>query len=145
MQYIELQNEYKERQKGLVEKILKLISGYYPAMEKSSQLISELDVLSSFASTAVNNKFVKPKINLEGNLIIRKSKHPCLYAQNSDTCVPNDCVMVQDSSKFHIITGPNMVDIIFFYWFFYVLYFSLFVILSSFYYFYQPHLQVWQY
>lgn len=32
---------------------------------------------------------------------------------DDNQCVANDCKMIEGESKFHIITGPNMVNIIF--------------------------------
>ena len=47
--YFDLKNQYKQAQSGLVTKVLKTLSSYVPLLERTSLLISELDVLCSFA------------------------------------------------------------------------------------------------
>lgn len=82
----------------------KVVAGYFPIMEQLSIILSELDVLTTFA-TVVNasagsqTPWCRPTLgtSLKGN----KIHHPCLR-----TCVPNDCDMSQ--YKTVILTGPNM-------------------------------------
>lgn len=79
-------------------------------MERASYVISEYDVLSNFASlvNSATNPYVKPNIkaaNKQINLI--ESRHPCLEVVDNN-CVANDCFMDSETSRFHIITGPNM-------------------------------------
>jgi DNA mismatch repair protein MSH2 len=101
---------YMEQQKEVVSKILEIVSTYYPAMEKASSLISEIDVLSAFAHVSSNspNTYVRPRFNEGGNLNLKESRHPCLALIDNTRCVANDCEMKRNVSSLHIITGPNM-------------------------------------
>mmetsp|Transcript_2955 Transcript_2955/g.278 ORF Transcript_2955/g.278 Transcript_2955/m.278 type:complete len:86 (-) Transcript_2955:778-1035(-) len=77
-------------------------------MEEASNIISEIDVLSSFANLSTASNYVKPTINDEVTKIkLIESKHACLDANDSG-CISNSCVMDKENSRFHIITGPNM-------------------------------------
>ena len=109
--YCDFMSQYKEEQNTVVEKILNVVSTYYPAMENSAVIISELDVLLTFAAISTNapKPYKKPIINtMGGNLILKDSRHPCLEMTDRQNCVANDCEMFPDKSKLHIITGPNM-------------------------------------
>ena len=109
--YSDFMSQYKEEQNTVVEKILNVVSTYYPAMENASIIISELDVLVTFAWISSNapKPYKMPKINKAGgNLILKESRHPCLEMTDKQNCVSNDCEMFMEKSKLHIITGPNM-------------------------------------
>jgi len=49
-------------------------------MEAASGLISELDILTTFAMIASSMKiqYVKPEVKESGDLILKESRHPCL-------------------------------------------------------------------
>ncbi|EGR30181.1 hypothetical protein IMG5_138850, partial [Ichthyophthirius multifiliis] len=105
-----ISDEYTQEQKQVVDKILAVVSSYYPAMENASSYISQLDVLSTFAQLVVNSptKYTKPDIQVQNNRInLVQCRHPCLEVVDNN-CVPNDCYMDKEKSRFHIITGPNM-------------------------------------
>ena len=108
--YNDYTSTYMEEQKQVVSKILEIVATYYPAMEKASSLISEIDVLSAFAHVSSNspNTYVRPKFSTSGNLVLKESRHPCLAIIDNNRCVANDCEMYRNKSTLHIITGPNM-------------------------------------
>jgi DNA mismatch repair protein MSH2 len=39
---------------------------------------------------------------------MKECRHPCLEEQDPNSCVSNDCEMIKDKSRLHVITGPNM-------------------------------------
>lgn len=109
--YNEESEKYNEEQSQVVGKILEIVSTYYPAMEKASSIIAELDCIASFAYVAMNapNTYVRPTFNTTTkDLILKDSRHPCLEMLDSKNCVANDCEMIRSRSRLHIITGPNM-------------------------------------
>ena len=63
-QYMEEQNEVISIIIDFInkEKILKVVSTYYPALEIANQFISELDVLCSFSSISEDLGWKKPEI-----------------------------------------------------------------------------------
>lgn len=64
--YSDFMQQYKDEQAVLVTKILGVVATYHPAMEKASSIISELDVLVTFAhiSASAPTPYVKPKMNM---------------------------------------------------------------------------------
>ncbi|CAD8043757.1 unnamed protein product [Paramecium primaurelia] len=107
--YVHYRDLYQEVQQEKVQEILKIVCSYYPVMEQASRLISEIDVLSSFASVARNapRAFVRPIFTEKKEILLKESRHPLLEAIDS-TCIVNDLEMDRKSSRLHIITGPNM-------------------------------------
>jgi DNA mismatch repair protein MSH2 len=108
--YNDQKSEYKTEQSQVVGKILEVVATYYPAMEKASSLIAEMDCLCAFAHVAANapHPYVRPKIVKGGNIILKDSRHPCLALIDANRCIANDCEMFKGKSIVHIITGPNM-------------------------------------
>ena len=108
-EYNHLREEYSKEQLTVVEKILKTVSSYYPAMEQASRLISEIDVLAAFAMVAINapRPFVRPQFTDKKEIILKDSRHPLLEAIDSN-CIMNDLEMNRKDSRLHVITGPNM-------------------------------------
>ena len=101
---IYLDDQYKEKEKEILRKMYKVVAGYYPIMEQLSNILSELDVLTTFASFinsagGSDTPWTRPVFSS----FIRGSNlhHPCVR-----TCVPNDCDI--SNQKTIILTGPNM-------------------------------------
>nr|XP_029119194.1 DNA mismatch repair protein MSH2 isoform X3 [Elaeis guineensis] len=84
----------------------------YQVFETLSVILSELDVLLSFADLATSCPipYVRPDITPsdKGDIILEGSRHPCVEAQDGVNFIPNDCTLVRGKSWFQIITGPNM-------------------------------------
>ncbi|KAI5069125.1 hypothetical protein GOP47_0015426 [Adiantum capillus-veneris] len=111
-QFIKLTDEYATTQRGLVGKVVEVTATFIEVFEGAASLISELDVLLSFADLSVSSPtpYVRPFITSsdEGDIILKESRHPCVEAQDGVSFIPNDCCLVRGKSWFQIITGPNM-------------------------------------
>ena len=95
----------------LVARILDKIKFLYDIAEQ----IAYLDVLQSYATTAVSNHWVKPEITTDGTLEITGGRHPVVeYHIPQGKFIPNDLALYsgenlpQDKKTFALITGPNM-------------------------------------
>ena len=77
-------------------------------MQKTAKEIAFLDACLSLAKVAMQEQYVRPKINEEGNLRIVDGRHPVVekLLQNQ-SFVPNDARLGKEE-KIAIITGPNM-------------------------------------
>src|SRR5574344_408536 len=85
------------------------ISGEVVRIQKVARVLSILDVLLSFESTAKNNNYSKPNIIKTGDIKIIEGRHPVVEkALKGDTFIPNDTYLNNDEDRFLIITGPNM-------------------------------------
>lgn len=57
----------------------------------------------------MERKYVKPLILEPGEAIIfKEARHPCMEVQDDMCFISNDVGLVKDSSRFLIVTGPNM-------------------------------------
>ncbi|KAG2610837.1 hypothetical protein PVAP13_4KG227500 [Panicum virgatum] len=111
-QYQALFSEYTSCQKKVVDDVVNVSGTFSEVFENFAVVLSELDVLQSFADLATSCPvpYVRPDITAsdEGDIILQSSRHPCLEAQDSVNFIPNDCTLVRGKSWFQIITGPNM-------------------------------------
>ncbi|VFQ78883.1 unnamed protein product [Cuscuta campestris] len=111
-QYQMIVEEYKNCQKELVVRVVKTASTFSEVFEGIAVLLSELDVLLSFADLAANcsTPYTRPDITPPdvGDIILEGCRHPCVEAQDWVNFIPNDCKLVRGKSWFQIITGPNM-------------------------------------
>lgn len=78
-------------------------------IQKSANILAKLDALISLAEVALNNNYVRPKVN-QGEIIdIKSGRHPVVEAMlDTEVFVPNDTYLDQGDERFSIITGPNM-------------------------------------
>lgn len=78
-------------------------------IQRSSKLISKIDVLNSFSQVAYQNNYVKPELNNDGIIEVVEGRHPVVEATiMDDRFVPNDTYMDNKNNRVQIITGPNM-------------------------------------
>ncbi|KAI9094771.1 hypothetical protein K1719_026577 [Acacia pycnantha] len=111
-QYQKILEEYKNCQRELVNKVVRTAATFSGVFESLAGLLSELDVLLSFADLASScpTPYTRPDITSsdEGDIILEGSRHPCVEAQDWVNFIPNDCKLIRGKSWFQIITGPNM-------------------------------------
>ncbi|KAL3748736.1 hypothetical protein ACJRO7_009904 [Eucalyptus globulus] len=104
--------EYKSCQKFIVDKVVNTSVSFSEVFESLAALLSEMDVLLSFADLASScpTPYTRPDITPSdvGDIVLIGSRHPCVEAQDWVNFIPNDCKLVRDKSWFQIITGPNM-------------------------------------
>jgi DNA mismatch repair protein MutS len=83
---------------------------YVGTIQQNAIIISTLDALSSFATTARKNNYVKPIINEDKVLDIKDGRHAVIEQQLplGESYVPNDLYLDNETQQIIIITGPNM-------------------------------------
>ncbi len=80
-----------------------------PSLQRIAEGFKRLDALLSLARVALENAYVRPRINQEGTLHILEGRHPVVERTLKDTTfVPNDTDMDLDAKRMLIVTGPNM-------------------------------------
>ena len=78
-------------------------------IQNTAKVISTLDILSCFATVAVNNNYTKPEITTDGKIEIINGRHAVVEkALKNEAFIPNDVKLNNDQDRFLIITGPNM-------------------------------------
>lgn len=93
----------------LFENIRKTVADELVRIQETAQAIAEIDVLNSFAATAVKYDYTRPRITVNGKIYIKDGRHPVVEAlQHGVPFVPNDTDMDMNDNRIAIITGPNM-------------------------------------
>ena len=79
------------------------------SVQQTASAVASVDVLCSFADTAIRNQYVKPDISIDGIIDIKSGRHPVVELMLKDEIfVPNDTYLDTKSNRMSIITGPNM-------------------------------------
>ena len=78
-------------------------------LQKTANVISTLDVLSSFAQVAEDMNYCMPVVKDDGVINIKEGRHPVIEKMiGSGNFVPNDTYLDKNGDRLAIITGPNM-------------------------------------
>ncbi|WP_301109653.1 DNA mismatch repair protein MutS [Sporosarcina sp.] len=77
-------------------------------IQQLASVISELDVLLSFAAVSEKNQYVRPEFHDGRALHIQTGRHPVVEKMmNHSLYIPNSCELAENSNML-LITGPNM-------------------------------------
>ena len=78
-------------------------------IQRTANAVARLDVLRSFAASALENGYVRPEITDSSTLKITDGRHPVVEKMlGGMPFVPNDTMLDCDDNRCAIITGPNM-------------------------------------
>ena len=78
-------------------------------LQKSANIVSTLDVLTSFAVVAEDMNYCMPKVNNQGSINIKNGRHPVIEKMlGTGEFVENDTFLDEGDNRLAIITGPNM-------------------------------------
>jgi len=84
------------------------IKKYTEQIQKLAELLSIVDVLTSFAEVSIANDFVRPSFNEEHKIEIEEGRHPVIEKViGHNSYVPNSTYL-DENKKLLLITGPNM-------------------------------------
>ena len=85
------------------------ISKNVKRLQKSANIVSTLDVLTSFATVAEDMNYCKPEVDDSGILDIKGGRHPVIDKMlGTGVFVENDTYLDKEDNRLSIITGPNM-------------------------------------
>ena len=96
-----------ELEYSLFLEIKDIVKSYIPKLQKISKILSETDVLCSFATVSEENNFIRPTMSLDRYLMIKEARHPVVEKVINGQFVPNDIIMDEQTNVL-LITGPNM-------------------------------------
>ena len=96
-----------ELEYNLFTEIKNIVKDYIPKLQEISKIISEIDVLQSFATVSEENNYTRPILEDNRNLKIIDNRHPVVEKVLNTEFVPNDIIM-DDDTNILLITGPNM-------------------------------------
>ena len=85
------------------------ISRNIKRLQKTSEVVSNLDVLTSFAEVAEDMNYCMPEVNSSGTIDIKNGRHPVIEKiLGPGSFVENDTYLDKQDNRLSIITGPNM-------------------------------------
>ncbi len=97
-------------EQSLFEQLREKIKDYITTVQNDARQLARLDVLQSFALTAVQHFYVRPRINDTHVLDIKQGRHPVIeyHLPEDKHYVPNDVWLDRKRQQIMMITGPNM-------------------------------------
>ncbi len=85
------------------------ISKNIKRLQTTSEAVSNLDVLTSFATVAEDMNYCMPEVNSSGSIDIKNGRHPVIEKiLGPGSFVENDTYLDKQDNRLAIITGPNM-------------------------------------
>ena len=85
------------------------VENHIDRLKTTAKIIAELDCISNLAFVALENDFIKPEINEDGETKIENGRHPVVEKViPKGEFIPNDTIINKDDNQLLIITGPNM-------------------------------------
>jgi DNA mismatch repair protein MutS len=99
----------KDLEYDIFIQIREQVGAFTPQLQKTSEAIALIDVLSALANLAVENRYIMPEITDSLELKITDGRHPVLDRKLvGESFVPNDVNLDGINDKIMVITGPNM-------------------------------------
>ena len=93
----------------IFQKLREVILQSAERIKKAAAVLAELDVYTSFATTAADLQMVRPLVDDSDGLSITEGRHIVVEKHLKKTYfVPNDCRFDGESERLLLITGPNM-------------------------------------
>ena len=90
-------------------KIREEIAKNIKRLQKTSEVVSTLDVLTSFAEVAEDMNYCMPNVSSNGTIDIKNGRHPVIEKMlGTGVFVENDTYLDKNDNRLSIITGPNM-------------------------------------
>ena len=104
--------DYDRQQRLIVQDAMKVASTYQGPLERTNELIAQLDVLVSLAHVAAYSPhgYCRPTMT-DGEedgmgIKLKQARHPCVELQDNVEFIPNDFNLVFGESSFLLLTGP---------------------------------------
>ena len=92
----------------LYDELLQWISSQSAAILSTARAVADCDAISSLATIAVRNRYVRATLSNRAEICITDGRHPVIEQITSERFVPNDTEIDRDRNGIHVITGPNM-------------------------------------
>ena len=89
--------------------IREFIGSNIERLQRTASIVSKIDVLSTFATVAEDNNYVRPEVNDGEKIEIINGRHPVVErVLGNGEFVQNDTYLDTEENRLAIITGPNM-------------------------------------
>lgn len=102
-------SEAEKRERLVYEKLLERTKSLKDLLLSIAALLSRVDCLQGFATTANRHDYTVPSFVASNCLLIEGGRHPVVEQQlGIGNFVPNDLSIEEEGERFCLITGPNM-------------------------------------
>ncbi|MBE5950208.1 MAG: DNA mismatch repair protein MutS [Lachnospiraceae bacterium] len=92
---------FTEVREKIAEEVLRI--------QKTAKAVARTDAFASLALVAERNRYVRPQISTDGEIVIKNGRHPVVERMiSNDLFVENDTWLNNNEKRISIITGPNM-------------------------------------
>lgn len=91
---------------AILDEVVATIVAHTEQLQKISEHVAELDVLTSFAKVALQQNYCLPEVSNSFELKLIDSRHPVIEVLEQKF-IPNDCTL-NEGGYLMLITGPNM-------------------------------------
>jgi DNA mismatch repair protein MutS len=92
----------------LYDELLGAVAQVSPAILATARAVGEVDALSSLATVAVRNRYVRPQLSEDAEIEIDDGRHPVIEQITAERFIPNHTRVHREENGIQIITGPNM-------------------------------------
>ena len=99
----------EEAERAVYHRVCAQLAESAGAVSQVASAIAKLDVFTGLADAAVENGYVRPKLDLGNAIRVTNGRHPVVErVLDTGTYVPNDVDLSNDGVKVMVLTGPNM-------------------------------------
>lgn len=98
-------------EREIFEALRALTASHAARIKSTAAAIAELDVTVALAETAAENRYTRPRFDVNGEMRVIAGRHPViekLAAKDAQRFIPNDLYFHPDNEFIAVITGPNM-------------------------------------
>ena len=98
-------------ERELFTELRQFTAGHADGIKQAAQAVAELDVASTLAQVAVDNRYKRPRFSDSGEMRIEGGRHPVvekLLERDATRFISNDVYLHSGQQFIAVITGPNM-------------------------------------
>lgn len=109
LKVLEAEQRRTALEQQLFEELRERVALQIGRIQHSAQEVAQLDCLAGLAQAAVENRYVRPRLESGKSLRIRDGRHPVVERiSTGERFVPNDLELDGISTHMMVLTGPNM-------------------------------------
>jgi len=103
------EEKIKNLEYELYKELRQSIAVQLPRLQLLGEVLSEIDVFSSLAFLAWQNRYIRPEFCSDRDLKIESGRHPVIEKLMGEAeFIPNDTLLDYPQTMIALITGPNM-------------------------------------
>ena len=96
------------RERDILEDLCRAVQERLSRLQNTAKHVAQLDVLASFADTAITHGYTRPAMTSEMSLALKSCRHPVVERMlPPGKFIPND-IHLDQASRVMLLTGPNM-------------------------------------